>query len=238
MKSYKLKPLLIAACCAVTALWTEIQGMEERRDNPAGGIISFAGEIAPDGWLLCDGREWSSGQYPELYKAIQLKFVPDHEELRVLRHNAAADNVDKLFYVPDLRGRVIVGIDGGTGRVTANNILGASGGKEDHKLINAEMPIGNNPITVGNRFDGVNGTGQYGVVGLSQLGGTQDYPNTGGDQPHNNMPPYTCLNYIINTGQANGAQQNEIVQLKERIERLEVSLEDLKKATPAQRNTR
>jgi hypothetical protein len=28
MKSYKLKPLLIAACCAVTALWTEIQGME------------------------------------------------------------------------------------------------------------------------------------------------------------------------------------------------------------------
>jgi len=28
MKFNKLKPLLIAACCAVTALWTETQGMD------------------------------------------------------------------------------------------------------------------------------------------------------------------------------------------------------------------
>ena len=234
MKSYKLKPLLIAACCAATALWTEIQGMEERRDEPAGIINAFAGEIAPNGWLLCNGRECSSSEYPELYRAIETKFVPDHEELRILRHNAARENINnRLFYVPDLRGRVIVGVDGGAGRVTfGSNTLGGNGGEERHQLTIAELA--NHPHKM---FDAI--TGSRALPTTAVLSGTN--PNMacfgfteseGGDQPHNNMQPYTCLNYIINTGLGNEPQQNEIVQLKERIERLEASLEGLKKCPP------
>ena len=144
MKFNKLKPLLIAACCAVTALWTEIQGMEDqgREMLPAGTIVSFAGEVSPDGWLRCDGQQYSNQRYPELYEVVRKQYVPDGSW--VIEANKRSE-LEKYFYVPDLSGR--------------------------------------DPI----------------------------------------------LNYIINTGQANGQQQNEIVQLKERIGRLEASLEGLNK---------
>ena len=72
MKVNKLKILSISVCCAVTALWSWSQCMEPqqlRNDEPVrynrtellptGSIISFAGEIPPNGWLMCNGQQCS-----------------------------------------------------------------------------------------------------------------------------------------------------------------------------------
>jgi microcystin-dependent protein len=44
------------------------------------------------------------------------------------------------FYLPDLRGRVPVGVDGAAARLSANDALGNSSGAETHTLTTSEMP--------------------------------------------------------------------------------------------------
>lgn len=73
-------------------------------DAPIGAVVAFAGEPAshlPVGWLPCDGRELHRSDYPELYEAIGVG------------HGGDAIGT---FYLPDLRGRFVRGVDGGAGR--------------------------------------------------------------------------------------------------------------------------
>src|ERR1700678_2305880 len=111
MKVSKLKLLMIVICCFMVPLSaTKSSQRQEKNDESivknnqiecsAGSIISFAGETPPAGWLLCHGQTCSSEEYPELYKVIKTKYVPAHEELNILRHNADEDKGYKLFYVP------------------------------------------------------------------------------------------------------------------------------------------
>lgn len=236
MKINKFKDISVAICCLLTALWAEINGAEEQRDEPAGIINSFAGEMAPDGWLLCNGQEYNSREYPRLYEVVKTRYVLANEELRVLRHNA--ENNFKLFCVPDLRGRVIVGVDGGAGRVTFNNTLGAIGGEEMHKLTIAELA--SHPHKM---FDAI--TGSRSLPATAVLSGTN--PNllcsayteeAGGDQPHNNMQPYQILNYIISTGKMDGRRETALInagiveQFQQKILELNLTLANLSARIP------
>jgi microcystin-dependent protein len=202
MKTNKFKFLSIAICCLVSALLAKIQGMEEMNES-AGVINSFAGEKAPNGWLICDGAQYSSREYPRLYKVIKTKYVPANERLRILQLNE--DSNYKLFCVPDLRGRVIVGVDGGAGRVTSDNTLGAIGGEEKHKLTVDELASHNHEINLEDLRDFREG----GSYIATYVGGRNKYStvNTGGDKPHNNMQPYQVLNYIISTGEINRREE-------------------------------
>lgn len=88
---------------------------------------------------------------------------------------------------PDLRNRFIYGGDG------TNN--GATGGEEKHKLTEAELPPAELNSWVYNGKDG-------GDIGwLSSHDGNHIQFSTvhinGGGQPHNNMPPYYVLAYIM-----------------------------------------
>lgn len=38
--------------------------------EPAGIVLPFAGSVAPDGWLLCDGSAVSRSEYADLFTAI------------------------------------------------------------------------------------------------------------------------------------------------------------------------
>jgi microcystin-dependent protein len=61
---------------------------------PTGGIVSFGGVVAPDGWLLCDGGEFdTTGPYAGLFGVI----------------GYAYGGGGAKFRVPDLRGRVAFG---------------------------------------------------------------------------------------------------------------------------------
>jgi microcystin-dependent protein len=92
---------------------------------PIGVVNPFAGGTAPTGWLLCDASEVSQTSYPLLYALLGTTWG-----------TAASGN----FKLPDLRGRVITGADGGAGRIASNNTLGDDGGAEDVSLTTAQLP--------------------------------------------------------------------------------------------------
>ena len=108
---------------------------------------------------------------------------------------------DGLNGRPDLTGRFIVGVGQPTGDISANpnNLLfGTNGGEQQHKLTIPEIPRHQHtvPKTWGLPQGGDGGySGKDSGVGGSSL----CRPSGGGDQYHNNMPPYYVLYWIIKT---------------------------------------
>jgi len=64
--------------------------MRTSTTTPVGTIIDFAGIEPPEGYLLCDGSEYSVEEYPELYEVIGTTYGGD----------------DKTFNVPNLPGTI------------------------------------------------------------------------------------------------------------------------------------
>ena len=46
---------------------------------PAGVILPFAGDISPEGFLICNGRSISRNLYPNLFKVIGTKYGSENE---------------------------------------------------------------------------------------------------------------------------------------------------------------
>jgi microcystin-dependent protein len=94
---------------------------------------------------------------------------------------------------PDLRGRFVLGSGEGIG--LTNRIINTTGGEENHTLTIPEMPRHNHsdsyPI---HNYPGSDGGGN-GYAGVILSWGNSGY--TGGTQPHNNMPPFYVLTYIM-----------------------------------------
>jgi hypothetical protein len=65
--------------------------------TPAGTVVYFAADSAPQGWLVCDGASYTSGQYPTLFDVIGTTF----------------GGSGTTFYVPDLLGKFIRSWDDG-----------------------------------------------------------------------------------------------------------------------------
>lgn len=77
-----------------TSNWTSISG------TPAGSIMIYGGQIAPEGWLMCDGAEYNRDDYPILFSIIGTT-------------NGSSSST--TFKVPDARGKFIRGLDNGAG---------------------------------------------------------------------------------------------------------------------------
>jgi microcystin-dependent protein len=147
---------------------------------PAGTVVAFAGAAVPEGWLLCDGSTVSPTLYPALFGAIATQY--------------GGDGIN-TFLLPDLRGRTTVGAGQGSG--LTNRVLGASGGEEKHTLSIAEMPSHTHRETGTNRLDVANGGGIHVQDVDNQTFAIITTGATGGGQPHNVMPPFFALSYII-----------------------------------------
>ncbi len=174
--------VVMIACGASTKATTDAAADAPAASGevPAGTIVAYAGTAMPAGWLPCDGSTVSPGLYPALFDAIGTVY--------------GGDGVN-TFAVPDLRGRMLVGVGQGSG--LTNRALGDAGGEEKHTLSVAEMPSHTHTEKGTNRLDVATGGGIH----------VQDVDNatfapittaaTGGGQAHNTMPPYFALSYII-----------------------------------------
>jgi microcystin-dependent protein len=102
------------------------------------------------------------------------------------------------FNLPDLRGRVIAGID------SANNVLndtssivgtalGNTGGDDVHQLVVSEMPAHDHGGTA-SQVKVAGSTLSIAASGTFNFGAL---PSEGGDGAHNNVQPTIILNYII-----------------------------------------
>lgn len=172
---------------------------------PVGVIWSYAGSTAPTGWLLCDGSEVAAA----------------YTELDTLLNNVYGEGVNGRSKLPDLRGRVPVGVDGSAGRLSASDTLGDSSGAETVDLVEANVPShthtasvsGSPSINAGNfgkqvfgAYDGQLVTGGSGDrVAFESLSVTHSVSvsnsnwggNGSGVDGVNKMPPYLVTNYII-----------------------------------------
>jgi len=157
-----------------------------------GEIVTFAGPSNPSAnFLPCDGASLLRSDYPDLFAVIGVAF-------------GAVDGTH--FNVPDLRGRIAVGV--GTGPGLSTYALGDSGGEETHVLTTSELAAHNHSDSGHNHSEGTTtpttitiGAGAPAPSALGAVGitgsGSANISNTGSDSPHNNLQPYLALQYFI-----------------------------------------
>ena len=87
--------------------------------EPAGIIMPFAGTVAPQGYLLCDGSAVDRTTYATLFGVIGTTF--------------GTGDGSTTFNLPDLGGRVPLG-------VSSTHLLGSTGGSETVTLTESELP--------------------------------------------------------------------------------------------------
>lgn len=102
-------------------------------DTPSGSLTAYAGPSAPSGWLLCYGQAVSRTTYADLFAVIGTTY--------------GAGDGSTTFNLPDLRGRVVAGVDnmGGSdaGRLDWANTPGTAGGAQTHTLTEQESGLQN-----------------------------------------------------------------------------------------------
>jgi microcystin-dependent protein len=155
-----------------------------------GMLTPYGGTAAPDGWLLCDGSTVAQADYPDLFAVVGTWFNTGGE--------AASD-----FRLPDMRGRVPLGVGTAVGAPGASaHTLGQKGGEETHTLSAAEMPMHTHPSPGSRQFVTAFGAATATWPAGSGGGAVQFDTATGsagGNAAHNTLPPYVGLNWLIKT---------------------------------------
>lgn len=156
-----------------------------------GEIKIFAGNFAPAGWAFCDGQKLTVKDNLSLFNLIRTNFGGDGKD---------------TFTLPDLRGRVAVGI--GNGGLSFRKI-GEIGGVEQVTLITQHLPkhthnarCSNDGETSDSPKD--NYWAKSNALQYNNVGATADKRMASGavmpegsGKAHNNMLPFLSLNYII-----------------------------------------
>lgn len=148
-----------------------------------GAIIPFSGTTAPNGYMICDGSAISRTTYAELFSVIGTSF--------------GEGDGTTTFNLPNLKGKVPVGLDG---EDEDFDTLGETGGEKTHTLTIDEIPSHHHSYTTSNVNNFVR------IEASTAYGRSADYSantgNTGGGQAHNILQPYTVINYIIKVTEA------------------------------------
>lgn len=165
--------------------------------DPFLGEIKAVGfDFAPQGWALCNG---------------QLISVSANTALFSLLGTTYGGNGTTDFALPNLNGRVVVGVGQSSG--TSPYVLGQSGGSESVTLSLAQIPqhlhalqtsdqMANVPASSGNYLPSNGGKGgganlYAGSVGTLQSMNQSSIGPAGSSQGHPNVQPYCVLTYII-----------------------------------------
>jgi len=142
-----------------------------------GEIRMFAGNFAPSGWFFCDGSILSISEYEVLFTLLGTTY---------------GGNGTTTFALPDLRGRIPVGV--GQGQGLSNYNLGQIAGSETVTLTAANLPSHGHSLNASTYLGYLSPT----AAGASaKTLAPASVTNSPGGQPHNNMMPGVCLNFII-----------------------------------------
>lgn len=155
-------------------------------------IRMFGGNFAPRGWALCNGQLLSIAQNTALFSLLGTTYGGDGKT---------------TFALPDLRGRAPIHFGQGPGLTPRD--LGESDGTETVTLLTTEMPAHTHLLNCNNSVQFTSSPTPEGSV-LGTVDSLNLYaPNanttmsptsigvSGSSQPHNNMQPYLCVNFII-----------------------------------------
>lgn len=156
---------------------------------PAGVINAYGGSSAPSGWLLCDG---STG--------LSTVANPEYVNLFAIIGTTYGGTGTTDFDLPDLRGRIPVGLDAANVNLDAADALGETGGEEEVTLTQAELAEHFHGIAgeTGNVDDSLGGsTAAFGIKRDGSRGTQANTQDAGTNTPHNNLQPYLTINYII-----------------------------------------
>lgn len=156
-----------------------------------GEIRMFGGNFAPRGYAFCDGQLLSIAQNSALFSLLGTIYGGDG------RTN---------FGLPDLRGRIP--LHQGNGPGLTDRRIGQRGGVENVALSINEMPNHGHALTA-SPDPGATDDAQGGFRARSRVRSyrlnaplnrtlsSASVDNAGANQPHNNMMPTLCVNYII-----------------------------------------
>jgi microcystin-dependent protein len=161
-------------------------------DNPFIGQIMLVGfNFAPAGWAFCDGQLLAIAENDALFNLIGTTYGGDGQS---------------TFALPDLRGRVPVGIGQGPG--LSSYTIGESVGVENVTLTVNQLPQHLHVYSPGasqdeptsnrpdNNYPTVGGYYAATTNSSSPMGAPTLAP-AGGNQPHTNVQPFLGINFII-----------------------------------------
>ena len=194
---------------------------------PVGAIFPFAGNVVPTGYLLCDGSEVRTSDYPVLYSIIGYTYKA-----------AISLQGYATFALPDFRGRFPLGRDNmnnggvvsskddigvqisGQPEAAANRVtdvtadlIGTGSGSQAVSLTTSNLPDHKHNLSSATAQyyaaglpGGVSDTSAVPGLGLPNVSTGSGLPNSGSviagqlGTAVNVMNPYTTINYIIFTG--------------------------------------
>jgi microcystin-dependent protein len=156
----------------------------------------FLGEIrlvpfsfAPKGWALCDGQTLSLSQNTALFSLLGTYY---------------GGNGTSNFQLPNLQGRVAIGMGQGPG--LSYREIGENGGETSLALNLPELPSHQHTMeassaaaTAYTPVGNVPAKSTHSAYTSSKTSNLNVYAVTltGGNQPHNNLQPLLTLNYVI-----------------------------------------
>ena len=158
-------------------------------------IRIFAGNFAPKGWALCDGQLLPISQNTALFSLLGTTYGGDGKS---------------NFALPNLQG--CAPMQAGQGPGLSLRDLGETGGEQTVTLLQTEMPAhahtaqgagSGGELSPQNNSWGSAGRGRPPGYAASNANGTNVQMNpfglsiAGGNLPHNNMPPFLGLTFII-----------------------------------------
>jgi microcystin-dependent protein len=175
-------------CQDIPSGWTNL-------GNPSGTIVAFAGSSAPAGYLMADGSAVSRTTYATLFAVISTTY--------------GTGNGSTTFNLPDLRGRVAVGLNTSEVTRTDVNALGnnegvAVGSRTPYHESTVVQPTISQPgVTISASASG--GSIPYGGSGGSNTGITDTTPAPGyRSQAFNVEPTITATGSLTGPPVASG----------------------------------
>ncbi len=155
-----------------------------------GEIRMFAGNFAPVGWAFCEGQLIPIAENDALFNLIGTTYGGDGQQ---------------YFALPNFSSRIP--IHSGTSSEGITYTLGEMGGTETETLTVNQIPAHTHPLTAtSGPADDYTPSGKYLASPTADVY-IPGAPNTnmnaaaitagGGSQPHTNLQPYLCVNFII-----------------------------------------